>query len=51
MLNPTASVALELTPPGATATIDNLPRRLANFGTIGEALDYAATGQRAWLLR
>src|SRR3546814_5999401 len=29
-----------------TPTGDNLPRRFADFGTLGEALDYAATGRR-----
>ena len=29
-----------------TATEDALPRRFADFATLGEALDYAATGQR-----
>lgn len=32
--------------PHATATEDRLPRRLSDFGTLGEALDYAATGTR-----
>jgi fatty-acyl-CoA synthase len=36
----------ELAPPGATPTLDTIPRRLADFGTIGEALDYAAKGRR-----
>jgi fatty-acyl-CoA synthase len=36
----------ELTPPGATPTLDDLPRILAEFETIGEALDYAAKGRR-----
>jgi len=36
----------ELAPAGATPTLDSLPRRLADFGTIGEALDYAANGTR-----
>ena len=30
----------------ATPTLDALPRRIADFATLGEALDYAATGQR-----
>jgi len=34
-------LALEPTP-----TTDKLPRRLADFGTLGEALDYAAQGVR-----
>ena len=32
--------------PRATATEDHLPRRLSDFATLGEALDYAATGIR-----
>lgn len=32
--------------PIATPTEDALPRRYANFATLGEALDYAATGVR-----
>jgi fatty-acyl-CoA synthase len=36
----------ELAPPGATPTLDPLPRRLADFSTLGEALDYAAKGER-----
>ncbi len=35
-----------LSPPGATPTLDPLPRRIADFGTLGEALDYAAKGAR-----
>ena len=31
-----------------TPTRDDLPRRLADFGTLGEALDYAATGSRGF---
>ncbi|QNE33060.1 fatty acyl-AMP ligase [Sphingomonas sp. NBWT7] len=34
------------TPTGATPTGDALPRRFADFATLGEALDYAATGTR-----
>ena len=30
----------------ATPTQDALPRRFADFGTLGEALDYAASGNR-----
>ncbi|APG63294.1 acyl-CoA synthetase [Sphingorhabdus lutea] len=29
-----------------TPTYDDLPRRLSDFGTLGEALDYAASGKR-----
>src|SRR3954463_730931 len=36
----------ELAPPGATPTLDTQPRRLADFATLGEALDYAAQGRR-----
>jgi fatty-acyl-CoA synthase len=36
----------ELAPAGATPTIDTQPRRLADFATISEALDYAAEGKR-----
>ncbi|HKP34185.1 MAG TPA: fatty acyl-AMP ligase [Sphingomicrobium sp.] len=46
MLERNVSVTQQLAPPGATPTLDALPRRLADFGTIGEALDYAATGNR-----
>jgi fatty-acyl-CoA synthase len=35
-----------LAPPGATPTLDSLPRRIADFATVGEALDYAANGER-----
>ena len=35
--------ATGLTP---TATHDELPRRFSDFGTLGEALDYAARGRR-----
>ncbi|RST32129.1 fatty acyl-AMP ligase [Sphingomonas ginkgonis] len=38
--------AAELTPPGATPTVDRQPRRIADFATIGAALDYAAEGCR-----
>ena len=31
---------------GYTPTLDRLPRRVADFATLGEALDYAATGVR-----
>lgn len=35
-----------LSPPGATPTSDPLERRYADFETLGDALDYAATGRR-----
>ena len=46
MLDRDAPVNAELAPPGATPTLDTLPRRIADFETLGEALDYAATGTR-----
>jgi fatty-acyl-CoA synthase len=46
VLERNASVTHELAPAGATPTLDQLPRRLADFGTIGDALDYAAQGHR-----
>ena len=35
-----------LAPPGATPTSDRNPRRIADFATLGDALDYAARGSR-----
>ncbi|HET7708847.1 MAG TPA: fatty acyl-AMP ligase [Sphingomicrobium sp.] len=35
-----------LAPEGATPTLDSLARRIADFDTLGEALDYAARGRR-----
>jgi fatty-acyl-CoA synthase len=46
VLHRSARQEIELAPPGATATLDDLPRRLADFATLGDALDYAAQGQR-----
>ena len=46
MLDRNASVQNELAPAGATPTLDSHPRRLADFATIGDALDYAAQGAR-----
>jgi fatty-acyl-CoA synthase len=46
VLERNASAKTGLAPPGATPTLDTLPRRLADFRTIGDALDYAATGRR-----
>jgi fatty-acyl-CoA synthase len=46
VLERNASVKNELAPPGSTPTVDPQPRRLADFDTIGEALDYAAKGRR-----
>ena len=41
-----ATIEPGLSPPGATPTTDILPRRIADFETLGEALDYAALGAR-----
>jgi fatty-acyl-CoA synthase len=46
VLERNASLKNELAPPGATPTTDILPRRIADFSTLGEALDYAAKGRR-----
>jgi len=46
VLERNASLKNELAPSGATPTIDKLPRRLADFDTVGDALDYAAQGVR-----
>ena len=46
VLERNSSIATELAPPGATPTLDEFPRRCADFATIGEALDYAAHGRR-----
>jgi len=41
--SPTADA---LSPPGATPTTDGLPRRIADFDTLAEAVDYAARSSR-----
>jgi fatty-acyl-CoA synthase len=46
VLERNAQRQIELAPPGATPTLDALPRRIADFATLGEALDYAAPGKR-----
>ena len=46
LLNCDFSNDAALTPPGATPTLDRLPRRMADFATLGDALDYAALGVR-----
>ncbi|MGZ2413005.1 fatty-acyl-CoA synthase [Sphingomonas sp. F9_3S_D5_B_2] len=46
MLDRHADQRTDLAPGGATPTIDSLPRRIADFRTLGEALDYAAKGRR-----
>jgi fatty-acyl-CoA synthase len=46
VLDRDATDRTDLAPGGATPTIDSLPRRIADFGTLSEALDYAAQGRR-----
>ena len=46
MLDRNNTIVADLAPAGATATLDSLPRRIADFATLGEALDYAARGRR-----
>ena len=46
VLERNAQSKIDLAPPGATPTLDKLPRRIADFATLGEALDYAAQGKR-----
>ncbi len=46
MLDRKPPIAAALDPEGATPTLDTLPRRIADFATLGDALDYAATGRR-----
>ena len=46
--DPLAKPAIDRAAPNVTATPteDALPRRFADFATLGDALDYAATGTR-----
>ena len=46
MLDRNITLVADLAPAGATPTLDSLPRRIADFATLGEALDYAARGRR-----
>ena len=46
MLDRSSTIDSDLAPIGATPTLDNQPRRVADFATLGEALDYAAQGRR-----
>nr|WP_294168719.1 fatty acyl-AMP ligase [uncultured Sphingomonas sp.] len=46
MLDRNHQSAADLAPPGATPTLDPRPRRIADFATLGQALDYAAGGRR-----
>ena len=43
-----ANVMVRDAAPSATPTYDGLPRRFSDFETLGEALDYAALGQRGF---
>jgi fatty-acyl-CoA synthase len=44
----TGSIFENMTDLTATPTDDELPRRFSDFGTLGEALDYAAQGHRGF---
>ncbi|HKH28580.1 MAG TPA: AMP-binding protein, partial [Sphingomicrobium sp.] len=46
MLDRNNTIVADLAPAGATPTLDAQPRRVADFATLGEALDYAGQGRR-----
>jgi len=46
VLDRSTTIEADLAPNGATPTVDSLPRRIADFATLGDALDYAAKGDR-----
>ena len=46
MLDRNVRIDSSLAPEGYTPTLDELPRRFADFANLGEALDYAAEGKR-----
>src|SRR4051812_32947409 len=46
LLDRNNTIVADLAPAGATSTLDSLARRIADFATLGEALDYAAHGRR-----
>ena len=46
MLDRNDRIDATLTLDGYTPTLDRLERRIADFPTLGEALDYAARGHR-----
>jgi fatty-acyl-CoA synthase len=46
LLDRNITIVADLAPAGATPTLDSLPRRTADFATLGGALDYAARGRR-----
>src|SRR5215211_818004 len=46
LLDRNNTIVADLAPAGATPTLDAQPRRVADFATLGEALDYAGQGRR-----
>jgi fatty-acyl-CoA synthase len=46
VLDRSITIEPDLAPPGATPTLDSQHRRVSDFATLGEALDYAAEGKR-----
>jgi fatty-acyl-CoA synthase len=46
LLDRNTTIVADLAAAGATATLDAEPRRIADFATLGEALDFAARGRR-----
>jgi fatty-acyl-CoA synthase len=46
VLDRSTTIEARLAPFGATPTLDSHPRRVSDFATLGEALDYAAGGER-----
>ncbi len=46
MLDRQDTIDADSVPSGTTPTLDQMPRRIADFSTLGEALDYAAEGVR-----
>jgi len=46
VLDRSITIEPDLAPPGATPTLDSQHRRVSDFATLGEALDYAAEGNR-----
>lgn len=48
VLDYNSAVHADLAPAGATPTTDELVRRIADFETLAEALDYAALGRRGF---
>jgi fatty-acyl-CoA synthase len=46
LLDRNMTISADLAPAGATPTLDAHDRRIADFATLGDALDYAAKGRR-----